>query len=246
MINCKNCHLILGVLLFTLVSSVRAESWGTLSGQFVVQGTLPEKSDVLVSKEFAVCGTDIPDDSLLINTQSRGIANIFVYLNHAPDRIHPALQNSVHQTLEITSENCRFVPHALIAQTTQPICFSTDEGFLHHIRAVSFMNPSISQAVADQAQATFQFANSDRFPIKVTCDTHSWMQSWWLILDHPYAAVSDKDGRFKISNLPSGEHTLTVWHERCGYVVRDWKVTVREETETTLNAMKVPIEKFQD
>ena len=38
--------------------------------------------------------------------------------------------------------------------------------------------------------------------MEVTCDFHPWMKVYWLILDHPYAALTDKDGRFHIENMP--------------------------------------------
>ena len=47
-----------------------------------------------------------------------------------------------------------------------------------------------------------------------------------LIKDHPYTAVTDATGRFEIKDLPTGEQTFRVWHERPGYVVREWKVTI--------------------
>ena len=44
------------------------------------------------------------------------------------------------------------------------------------------------------------------------------MKAHWLILDHPYMAVSNKAGRFVIGNLPAGKHELRIWQERVGYV----------------------------
>jgi hypothetical protein len=42
------------------------------------------------------------------------------------------------------------------------------------------------------------------------------MRGWLLIVDHPYAAVTDEDGRFEIPQLPAGEHRFRLWHERPG------------------------------
>ena len=31
-------------------------------------------------------------------------------------------------------------------------------------------------------------------------------------------AVTDKDGKFELKNLPAGEWTIRVWHEKPGYI----------------------------
>jgi hypothetical protein len=42
------------------------------------------------------------------------------------------------------------------------------------------------------------------------------MKAWLLVLDHPYAVVSNSDGRFELPRLPAGEWTFRVWQERAG------------------------------
>jgi hypothetical protein len=38
------------------------------------------------------------------------------------------------------------------------------------------------------------------------------MNAYLLIREDPYFAVSDKDGKIEIKNLPAGEHTFVVWN----------------------------------
>jgi hypothetical protein len=44
------------------------------------------------------------------------------------------------------------------------------------------------------------------------------MQAYLLPLDHPYAAVSGKDGVARLRSLPAGEWTFRFWHEKAGYL----------------------------
>jgi hypothetical protein len=44
------------------------------------------------------------------------------------------------------------------------------------------------------------------------------MSAYWMVTDHPYVAVTDADGRFRIENLPAGKHQFVVWQEKAGYV----------------------------
>ena len=44
------------------------------------------------------------------------------------------------------------------------------------------------------------------------------MRGYVLIRSNPYMAKTDRDGRFAIENLPVGQHTFRLWHERAGYL----------------------------
>lgn len=47
---------------------------------------------------------------------------------------------------------------------------------------------------------------------------YSWMSGYLLVLDHPYMAVSDKQGKLQIKNLPVGTHTFVLFHELTGFI----------------------------
>jgi len=55
------------------------------------------------------------------------------------------------------------------------------------------------------------------------CGFHAYMESWALVLDHPYYAISDKDGRFEIGDIPPGTYKVTIWHP---YVRETYEKTV--------------------
>jgi hypothetical protein len=57
-------------------------------------------------------------------------------------------------------------------------------------------------------------------------------------------AVTDSDGEFRIENLPTGEHSFRVWHERHGYIDREYKVSVTAGERTKLPAVTIPVEKL--
>ena len=52
--------------------------------------------------------------------------------------------------------------------------------------------------------------------IPFKCDVHGWMNAYVGVLDHPYFAVTDKDGKFDIKTLPPGTYTIEAWHEKLG------------------------------
>ena len=105
-------------------------------------------------------------------------------------------------------------------------------------------------------------------PMQVKCDIHAWMKAYWLVLDHPYMAITDKNGKFNIEKIPEGEHEFIVWHERIGYldtrkdaqgkykwnvqwdggnwVGRKCKVTVKADKNNQFPLIKVPVARFNE
>ena len=46
------------------------------------------------------------------------------------------------------------------------------------------------------------------------CDVHGWMNAYVGVLDHPFFAVTDEDGKFELKGLPPGHlHDRSVARE---------------------------------
>lgn len=52
------------------------------------------------------------------------------------------------------------------------------------------------------------------------------MQAYIRVDDHPFHAVTDARGNFRIDGVPQGTYTLELWHERLGPM--EQKVTIPE------------------
>ncbi|MGD9851774.1 MAG: hypothetical protein AB7T38_10935 [Nitrospirales bacterium] len=44
------------------------------------------------------------------------------------------------------------------------------------------------------------------------CNYHEYMESWSVVVPHPYFARTRETGKFAIDDIPPGSYTLTVWH----------------------------------
>ena len=49
--------------------------------------------------------------------------------------------------------------------------------------------------------------------LRVQCSVHRWMYANIHVLDHPFFAITDPDGKFTLKGLPPGNYEVTVWHE---------------------------------
>ena len=117
--------------------------------------------------------------------------------------------------------------------------------FTDEVAHNAHFNPVTNSAVGlivqpnSPAGINHRYPLPESLPMKVVCDIHPWMDGYWTVLDHPYSAITDKDGRFKLEKLPVGEHTFCVWHERCGYVIREYQVAVVSNSHAALPTVKL-------
>ncbi len=230
-----------------------AEDWGTVTGQFVVTGEIPApelmhdpKADV---KDKAVCAAVNPfKNDLVIDKESKGLANVFVYLVKAPKNIHPDLKNPEPAKLVLDQKGCMFIPHAMVVLGGQTVEVISSDAVAHNTNIVSLRNQPMNVMSSPNTPVgkgmIVDYKLGERLPTEVKCDFHPWMRCYWMVVDHPYAAVTDKDGKFTIANLPAGEHVFRLWHERVGYLDRKLGIGfmgIRDSKEVKIDGLKFPI-----
>ncbi len=211
---------------------------GTFSGQVVFKGNIPAKKILIAAgkaeKDKEVCSAsgDIPDESLLVSKDG-GIANVFVYLDKAP-----AGYKSVPPTepVKFDQKNCVFTTHALLCQVGQPVTVLNSDGIVHNTHTFPGSNSQFNSGVPAYENKTgvpLVYKKAEKTPFLVKCDFHSWMVAFHLPLSHPFAAVTDADGKFQIKDLPAGTYQFRVWHEKAdqgkggAFLESKLKVTVK-------------------
>jgi hypothetical protein len=221
---------VLAVMTFVNMSSCFAAEpqWGTFKGQFVFDGVVP-KLPPLVRAVPGLVNQDVPDETLVVDRTTKGIANIIIYLPSRPVSVHPDLEKNgnvdgnekTDDEVVFDRKDGRFVPHATIVRTSQKIRLLNDDAVAHNFVTFPIRNAikNILVKPNDREGIVLQpMTISERTPTMVKSGIHVWMSAYMLVVDHPYAAVTGKDGRFEIRNLPVGTHEFRVWHEARGYL----------------------------
>ncbi len=225
------------------------KDWGDLSGQFILDGDIPAVEEIDASKE-ALCAGKVKSEELVVNTDNKGIRYVFIFPNekNKPKKVHPDLKESKEKTIVLDQEKCAFKPHGLFVRTDQTVQVISSDSFNHNTRTSPIRNQPLNVILTgnDKKGIEVKFAaGAERLPMQVKCDIHAWMSAWWLILDHPYGAITDADGKFTIPKLPVGDHEFRVWHEFGSgfYIDKEWKVTIKAG-ENKVAPIKLPVAKF--
>lgn len=213
----------LSAVLILLVPARSAEPWGTILGRVVYdgKGQLPvprmKQIDRTLHPEYPAA---IEDESVVINKQNGGLANVFVYLRSKPSKIHPGFAQSAPQEQTLRHLNYRFVPHALALWNKDPLEFRNEENTGVNVKynsAKQGFNDLISPPGIKDAKNFLkkQFEIGENRPGSLADGIHNWMVGYLLVCDHPYCCVTDERGIFCIPNLPINEELEFVfWHER--------------------------------
>ncbi len=186
-----------------------------LTGQLIYQGEPPTPPKVVLNKDIEFCTPhDPPYERLIVDPETKGIANVVVWLylrrgEQAPEVTEGVLPDSV--TLD--NAGCRLAPHICPVRTGQTLKLGNEDQVSHNANAFLRRNSPFNEVIPAGNVLEKQFNQPEPFPARVRCSIHAWMEAWLVVTDHPFVAVTGKDGRFSIEGLPAGNWSFRVWHE---------------------------------
>ena len=130
------------------------------------------------------------------------------------------------QPVVLDQNGCLYTPHVFGVHVNQDIRILNSDPATHNIHPLPGNNRewNISQAEGQELERSFP---RPEVMIPVKCNIHPWMKAYIAVVPHPYFAVTGDDGTFELNDLPPGEYTIEVWHEKYG--TQEQKITVGPE-----------------
>jgi plastocyanin len=187
---------------------------GEIQGRVVVTGDVPAPKNFPITIDQYVCGTAQVAGDLIVSG-AREIRNVVVWLENPPPGAPSAPSRPV---TPMDQKECVFVPRVVIVPATGTVEFLNSDRLLHNLHSVSRDNAPFNRTQPKDRKIPITFARPEI--VRIDCDLHSWMRGWVVVAPHPFYALSDAQGRFKLDNVPPGQYTVRVWHERLGETSR--------------------------
>ncbi len=184
--------------------------WATLKGRFHLDGEKPQ-IDALAGGGGG-CQTNIPDNVLLVDSASKGIGYIVVYVEKvAPERIHESLKELPTVEPVFDQKDCMFLSPLLAIRAGSKVKFKNSDNVAHNVS-----NDLVSNVIYSPGQTEeFTIKKATKFPSIATCSIHSWMKAYIFSHSNPYVTTTKADGSFELPNIPAGEDvSIRVWHAR--------------------------------
>jgi plastocyanin len=167
----------------------------------------PLKASDAVQK---VCGAQIPDRTLLVDG-SGGLANAVVFLAAAAKM--PPGAESPQAPAVVDQRRCEYWPPVLALRAGTAIEVHNSDPLLHNVHAKD-SSQLFNFAMPIQGLKVRKQLPSSPMLIHLSCDVHPWMHAVIRTFDHPYFAITDGSGRYRLAGVPSGRQKLVFWHQR--------------------------------
>lgn len=211
---------------------VAAPTDGVVKGRVVLVGDAP-KIEIIQAmaghNDKDVCLAPDADETekiaqqWILSTDKKGVANVVVRL--APPKGQKFKAIAPKETeVEVDQPHCAFKPHVVALAPGQRLLVKNSAPVPHNIKmtvdpASGNVNKSI--VIQPKSQLAAMELNYQKKPIDIACDFHSWMTGKVYLSDHPYIAVTDKNGEFTIKNVPIGVPLKVEAIHEAGTVVGD-------------------------
>jgi hypothetical protein len=182
-----------------------------------------------------------------------GVENVVVFLKPTdPSKVFPIddSHKTWKDTVVLDQPFCAFHPHIVTLfpsyydiatkkqhPTGQKFEIKNDAKITHNTQwQGGAKNPGGNETLPKGTEKDVTLEPSTE-PVAISCKIHGWMNAYAWVLDHPYVAVTDKDGNYKIEHAPAGaEVNVVAWHEKAGYLDggnKGTKITLKEGADTT-------------
>jgi plastocyanin len=184
---------------------------GRVTGRITLQGT-PPRPQVIKTASDPYCTAPVVTEDVVVSADG-GLQNVFVYVKDGLGNLKfPVPTKSV----VLGQHGCRYVPHVVGIQVGQTLDIVNDDDTLHNIHAVPVKNGEFNKPQEFKGFRNTHVFNTTEVMVPFKCDVHKWMNAYVGVLDHPFFAVSGKDGSFTIEGLPPGTYTIEAVHEKYG------------------------------
>ena len=131
-----------------------------------------------------------------------------VYIDHANGDFPPPKSNP-----HMSQKGLVFSPHILPVLKGSTVDFTNDDTVDHNVFSPPGSATSFNLGIyGTGVKKTETFNHLGEVPL--LCSVHPEMSAFVIVLQNPYYALTDNDGKFEIKHVPPGQYQLKTWNEK--------------------------------
>jgi plastocyanin len=205
------------VATLTVVGLACSLNAADLTGTVTLKGTPPAEKAITPLKDDPNCGKlvagETPTTTHYVVGPKGELANAVVIVKGVPGAKSTGASAA---PVVIDQKTCVYHPHIFAVQTGQKIVVKNSDPVLHNVHTTPSVdgNKELNMAqLPNSPDLSLTFDKPEEF-LRFKCDVHPWMFAYACVVDHPYFAVTDKDGKFTIKDVPPGKYTVEALHRK--------------------------------
>lgn len=136
-----------------------------------------------------------------------GVEGVAVYIEWLDGK---APVSSSHSAIDILQKDKGFSPFLSVVQSGTTVTFSNFDDITHHIYSVTG-NERFSYNIR-AGEKTPDMTIEKPGLIAMGCNIHDWMSGYLLVLETPYYALTDSQGRAVFEVREAGNYRAVAWH----------------------------------
>lgn len=213
-------------LLAAILAAMPAARAADIVGIITFKGTPPAEKEITPIMDNADCAAiyngKTPTTHFYVVGPKGELADVVVSLKDVTGKSTGATAPPV----VIDQKGCVYTPSIVAVQTGQKIIVKNSDTCIHNVHSKPTVDGNEEHndvQMPGGADLTYTFPKPEMF-LKFQCDVHLWMFAWVTVVDSPYFAVSDKDGKFTIKNVPPGKYTIEANHRKLGVQTQEVEV----------------------
>jgi plastocyanin len=220
------------LLLAGAFAAVQLANAADITGTVTLKGTPPADIPITPLKNDPTCGpmySTMPTTHFYVVGPDGGLGDVVVYLQNVTGKSTGASAPPV----VLDQKGCLYTPQILAVQTGQKIIIKNSDPCIHNVHCIPTVPGNLEHndvQMPGGADLSYSFPKPEMF-LTFKCDVHPWMFAWVSVIDSPYYAVTGKDGKFTIKNVPPGKYILAAAHRKLGTQTAPVEVTASGATQ---------------
>lgn len=126
-------------------------------------------------------------------------------------------QNLFEASPTITFKEQKFSPLVMAFDARRSLRIVNEDQVPTNAQWDSLTGTTFNRLLAP-GEAMEQFVAAQKVPGKLQSNLHPDQRVWLFPVPHSFFAVSDGEGKFRLENLPVGQHQARLWHPEHGYL----------------------------
>ena len=140
--------------------------------------------------------------------KAKYLRDTIIYIENVPNTFEPQKEHIV-----IDQKNMTFIPHVLPLLRGTTVDFLNSDMVQHNVYSPDAVADNFNLGTWLKGE-TRPFTFNKLGIASIRCNVHVDMLAYVLVLQNPYFARVDNEGKFSIANVPLGKYTVKLWSER--------------------------------